>query len=321
MTDRRPAASSPAASSPAGPGGDAPGDRSASRRLPDLGPWPLRALWLLLPLTVGGALDALLDGRSGYLVATAAVLAWAAWAASLLATLVAHPVSLTVLRVAGPAAAVSGVGAAAIGRPSLPVAVASVAVGLAAGALAVSAGTADRCVDGVSYGSERRLALRIPTPLLAGPLPLAWLAIVVGGAAGPLLLGAQRWVPGGVALVVGWPAAAFAARSLHGLSRRFIVLVPAGFVLHDRAALLDPVLFSRHAMAHIGPALADTDATDLTLGAAGLVIEVRLVQPLDVPRRRGRRDASMDTVDAVLFSPARPGRLLQLAADHDLPIG
>lgn len=278
-------------------------------------------LWFLLPFSVGGALEAVLDGHARALVLTATALAWAAWAVGLLATLVAHPVSLTVLRLAGPTAALGAPVAVAVGRPTLAIAVAAIVVGWCAGALALSAATADRCVDGASYGTEQRLALRIPTALLAGPLPLAWFCASVGGAAGPLLLASQRWVLGAAATVVGWAAAAVAVRSVHGLSQRFIVLVPAGFVLHDRAALLDPVLFSRHAMVHLGPALADTDATDLSLGAAGLLIEVRLVEPLDVPLRTGRRQSEMRPLDAVLFSPARPGRLLRQAAAHQLPVG
>ena len=309
---------SPTASSPAS--ADA-GPAPSATLLDRVGPWPLRVAWFLLPFTVGGALDAVLDGQRRSLVLVATALAWASWAVSLLATLVAHPASLTALRLAGPTVSLGALFAVAVGRPALAAAVPAIVVGCSAGALALSASTADRCVDGASYGSEQRLALRIPTSLLAGPLPLAWLCVALGVPTGPLLLASQRWVLGGVLTVIGWPLAGLAVRSVHGLSQRFIVLVPAGFVLHDRAALLDPVLFSRHAMVRLGPALADTDATDLSLGAAGLLVEVRLVQPLDVPVRTGRRQSEMRSLEAVLFSPARPGRLLQQAAAHQLPVG
>src|SRR5260221_316532 len=74
-------------------------------------------------------------------------------------------------------------------------------------------------------------------------------------------------VIGALVTSVGWPAAWFGARSLHGLAQRWVVFVPAGFVLHDLMAVTDPVLLPKRLVASIGPALADTDATDYTLGA------------------------------------------------------
>ena len=132
------------------------------------------------------------------------------------------------------------------------------------------------------------MALRIPLSLLMGPLPVAWALTVTGVAAGPLLLAARNWPVGIVACVLGPPAAAFGVRSIHGLSNRFVVLVPAGFVLHDRAALLDPVLLSRAILDRLGPAVEGTDATDLTLGATGLVLEARLTEPIGIPLRTGQ---------------------------------
>ena len=290
-------------------------------RSADLGPWVLRASWLLLPLTVGGVIGDALAGRSPAVRLVAEVLAWAAWALALVDTAVAHPAGLTVLRIVSPAVVVGGVAAVAVARPSAPWAAIAVVSTVAAAFVAAGAATADRCVDGASYGPERRMALRIPLPLLAGPLPLAWLLVVGGIVTGPLLLAARNWPVGVVAIVVGPVAATVGVRSIHGLSNRFVVLVPAGFVLHDRAALLDPVLLSRGVLARVGPAETGTDATDLTLGAAGLVLEARLAEPIEIPLRTGRNDSSMTTVTAVLFSPVRPGRLLEAAADHGLPCG
>lgn len=314
-TPSQPPASKRSARQPSGPEAATRG-----RRPFDAGAWACRVVWLLLPLTVGGALADALEGRSTPVRAVAAVLAWGAWVLGLLATYVAHPVGLTALRLAGPSALAVAVGSVLVGRPSAAVAALALAGGAGAAVVALHPATADRCVDGASYGPERRVALRVPLPLLVAPLPLAWAAVVFGLSVGPLLLAARQWIVGGAATVFGAALAALAVRSVHGLSQRFIVLVPAGFVLHDRAALLDPVLFSRHALSYIGVAEADTDATDLTLKATGLVVEVRLVQPLEVPLRTGRNDSTMTTVNAVLFSPLRPGRLLSLAAEHNLPV-
>ena len=316
------ASSSPSPKQPAGSTGAAGGSGAAGAgRMTDLGAWLLRVLWLLLPLTVGGIAGDALAGRSQAVRLVAEVLAWSAWTVALVATAIAHPAGLTVLRITAPAVVVGAVAAVVVARPSVPWAVAAVVSAVAAAVVATGAATADRCVDGASYGPERRLALRIPLPLLAGPLPAAWLLVTAGITTGPLLLAARNWPAGIAATLIGFAAAAAGARSIHGLSNRFVVLVPAGFVLHDRAALLDPVLFSRGVLDRLGPAEQGTDATDLTLGATGLVLEARLAEPIGIPLRTGRNDSSMTTVSAVLFSPVRPGRLLEAAAAHGLPCG
>ena len=278
-------------------------------------------VWLALPLTVGAALGEAFAGCSGPVRWTAAGLAWTVWFLGLVATYVAHPVGLTTLRLAGPAALVAGVVATVLGRPDAWVALTAVVVAVAGAALALHPVTADRCVDGASYGPEQRVALAVPLPLLLGPLPLAWTVTAAGVVTGPLLLAAGVWIAGSVTTAVGIGAAAAAVRSVHGLSNRVIGLVPAGFVLHDRAALLDPVLFTRDAVDAVGPALAGTTAFDLTLGATGLVIEAHLTAPLDLPIRTGRNDSTMTRCEAVLFSPWRPGRFLAIAASHRLPVG
>jgi hypothetical protein len=282
--------------------------------------WALRAVWLLVPLTVGAALEDALDGRHGGVVAVAAVACWTGWAVTLLATFVPHPLGLTALRLGGPSVAALAAGSSLTGEPPWWVTTAALAVGVLAMGLALSPATADWAVDGASYGPERRFALRVPLPLLVGPLPLAWLVAVGGVVAGPLLVVAGQTPAGIAAVVVGWPAAVLAGRAVHGLSQRFVVIVPAGFVLHDRAALLEPVLFSREVVQWLGPALSGTDAADLTLRSSGLVLEVRLVGPLEVPRRSGRRAGRTERVPAVLFSPLRPGRLLREAAGHRIPV-
>ena len=65
--------------------------------------WALRTLWLVQPVTLGPALaDGLhdLDGRTFLSVAV-----WVLWGLGLLATLVPRPVTLTAIRIGGPAAA------------------------------------------------------------------------------------------------------------------------------------------------------------------------------------------------------------------------
>jgi hypothetical protein len=274
---------------------------------------------MLQPLGAGGAFEAALDDVSPAIRVTCTIGLWAVWVGVLVATLVLRPVSLTVVRIAVPAALAATVWAVVLEPVDAEAVLAVVGTGLATAA-AMHPVTADAFVDGASYGDERRLALRPPGPLLLGPIEGAWIAVVVGTITGPLLLAAQAWVGGALAVVVGFPLAALAARALHGLARRWIVLVPNGLVVHDLATLADPILVPRAHITRLGAAPADTDATDLTAGALGLALEIDLDGPIDVVRMRGRRSGEVEQIDALLVSPSRPATLLAEAAKRRLPV-
>ena len=72
----------------------------------------------------------------------------------------------------------------------------------------------DRGGERIAYGDELRVPLRVPPALFLAPLPLARGLVVVGVAAGPLLLADDRIVLGVVALVVGLPVVLVLARAL-----------------------------------------------------------------------------------------------------------
>jgi hypothetical protein len=276
-----------------------------------LGAWPARVTWLVLPVVLGPAVGNALDDASRPVQVVASVGLWLGWAAVLVATLVPTTVSLTALRVAVPAAVVAAVAAVVADGASV-----ATVVGLAGALVATLAafwpGTGEAFVAGSSYGDERRMPLRVPGPLLAGPLVLVWAAAAAGVAAGPLLLAARQWIAGTAALVVGVPVAVIAIRSLHTLARRWLVFVPNGAVVHDPLAVAEPVLLRRTDVRSFGPAAADTAALDLTRGALGLALEVTLDPPASVVLagggRRGVTEAT--TAAALLVSPTRPGAVL-----------
>jgi hypothetical protein len=275
--------------------------------------WPARVTWLVLPLFVGPALgDALGDAsRPIQLVASAG--SWAIWLVVLVATLVPTTISLTALRIAAPGAVVAA-GAALVASGATAETVVGLVAALCAALAALAAETAEAFVDGSSYGDERRLPLRVPASLLAGPAELAWLAVAGGVCAGPLLLAARQWVPGAVVLAVGVPAGWWGVRVLHTLARRWLVFVPTGLVVHDQLTLSEPVLLRRTMVRSLGPAPADTDAVDLTGGASGLALEVRLTEPASMlPTARRRQPAELADVSALLVTPSRPGRVLSEA--------
>lgn len=268
--------------------------------------WALRALWASFPWSVGGLLGEALAGTGPAFGATATVGAWAAWALGLTALLVPHTVSLTAARVLAPAVLAAACWATAASGPSGEAALAlAVATAATIGVLSPLVGA--RFIDATSYGYERRLALRAPAAVLAGALVPAWALTVGGVSAGPLLWAAGHWVLGPVVSIAGWLIAAAGIRSLHSLARRWLVYVPAGLVLHDRMALAEPMLFRRPVIASLGPALAGSDARDCTAGAAGLVFELRLAEPVAVTPARS---SSPEKVSALLVVPTRPAAVL-----------
>lgn len=284
------------------------------------GAWPIRVLWLTLPLTVAPALDAAMADRSSAVAAVVAVLAWAAWTAGVVATFVPRTVGLTGLRIAAPVLPLVTAWAASVDGVETTPAVVALVAGTLTAVVAFAPTTGDAFVNGSAYGAERRFALRVPGALVFGPIPLLWALGVAGVIVGPLLLAAGQWVVGGLALAVGWPLAGLVASSLHQLSRRWLVFVPTGVVVHDLGAV-GPQLMRRQTIRSFGPAPADTTAHDLTAGALGLALRIELVEPITLELRRGRGapPPPVDT-DEVLITPTRPGAVLREAAERRLPV-
>ncbi|MDQ1397793.1 MAG: hypothetical protein QOG64_3052 [Acidimicrobiaceae bacterium] len=280
-------------------------------------PWLLRAAWAALPFTAGPALEAAVHQHSFAVALVAAIALWATWGLVLVATLVPHPVGLTTFRLLAPAVMAATVAAAFDHHPSAP------AVGWAAAVavLAFLPATGLLFVNGPAYPNERRFPLRVPGPLLVGPLPLAWALVVGGPVVGALLLAAHNWVAGGILSVIGVALAILLIRPLHGLSRRWLVMVPAGLVLHDPMTVADPVLFRRQVIETLHAAPAATDSLDLTQRATGLALELELTEKVPmILLKPGDRLGESGSSARLIFTPTRPGAVLADAATRRIPV-
>lgn len=280
--------------------------------------WPLRVVWLALPFVLGPALsDALYD--RGAITPVASWMAWVGWAVVLVACLVPRSVSLTVVRMIAPGSLPLAVWAA-VASDDAAMAALGVVGALVATALAlVGPGVADDFVDGSSYGDEVRIALRVPAPLLV-VVPLTWAITAALVAAGPLLLAAQQWVAGVVATALAIAAVVVIGRRMHALSRRWLVFVPAGVVVHDPLHLAEPILLPTRSLRRIGPVDDVGDAVDVTGGALGLVLELRPVEPVSAGLRQGRQVTETEGVAALVVAPVRPGATLVIARARRLPV-
>ena len=280
--------------------------------------WVARVWWAALPFTAGPVLADGLHETSAAWRSTASVGLWVLWAAVLVGSLLIHPATLVVVRLAVPSAAAALAWAGMGGADWNEVALTAAITGAVA-AVCLSAQVGQVFVNGISYGNEVRLLLRPPTVLLAGPLPAAAVVTVGGTVSGPLLLAAEQWVLGGLVTVAGGALAVLGARSLYSLTRRWLVFVPAGVVLHDHLAVQDPVLVRRRAVADVGAAPQGSDALDLSQGASGLILELATNQPITLaPPARGKDRAEEAQASAILLAPSRPGQMIELARHRQL---
>ena len=282
--------------------------------------WVSRALWLAVGVAGWFALGGALDDRAGTAAVVVQIGAWAAYAAGVIALVVPSTVSLTALRMVAPLTAVVAVlalvGGAGVARgvPFLAIAVLNafvVGMGEVGAAFAQSS----------AYGDEHRFPLRPPVGFLIAVVVgwLVWAALLVVGG---VLLAHEVWVLGAVLAVLGIAATWPFGRRCHRLARRWLVVVPAGLVVHDQLVLAETLLVQRAGIVRVGLALAGTGAADLTGPSGGHPVEIAVRDMMTITFAPTRRDQSGRAIHAGAFlvAPTRPGRALADAARRDLPV-
>jgi hypothetical protein len=288
--------------------------------------WVLRVVWVSLPITAGPAAADTLDGWSTGPQLVAAAMLWATWGLVLTGLLAPRPVALTALRIASPGYLALSVLVAIVGDVGPIAAATAVLTTAAAFVFAVAPGVAIAAANAVAYGDERRYPLKTPPVLFLGPVLVAPLVVAAGVSAGPLLVAADRPITGALALVVGFPVAGLMTRALHGLSRRWVVLVPAGLVVVDPLTLPDPVLFLRERIVALRPVDARAPADpvtvlDLRLGALADSLALALDRETEfLATRRGIRGAVVTTATEVRFAAVRSRQLLEEAAERRIRV-
>jgi hypothetical protein len=276
-------------------------------------PWALRAAWVLVLVTGGRALDT--AGASG----AVQYLGLVGWLFGVAAMAIPAVTSLTGIRVIVPAAVPAAVATWVVGADAA-------AGGLMVGASAVAALVAlasplgRAFVQASAYGDEDRHLLRPPVGYGTVAV-LAWL--VWAGLCSCVVVGvaAESWTAtlgfGALALL----ASILGAPRWHRLSRRWLVLVPAGVVVHDQVVLAETLMVRRQEVTGIGLALAGTDALDLTGPAAGHAIEIRTREPVTVLVGSPPTRPNAIHLTACLVAPTRPGQVLEAANRRHLPVG
>jgi hypothetical protein len=270
-------------------------------------------------VTAGAAASDAISGWDSAPRVVATVLLWLAWGAGAVAVLAPRPVGLTALRTIAPAFVILAFVASITADVSALAGWGGLAATFASAVLTADSEIALAAANGAAYGDEERFPLRTPPALFLGLLPLTRALVVVSVAGGPLLLAGGEVLWGSLALVAGVAVTVVGARALHALSRRWVVLVPAGVVIADPMTLADPTLFIRRhvrALRAADPATPGTeDRLDLRLGATLGTVEVVLDEETDLMRSaRGRRGGTLVHVSALLVAVVRAPQMLETAA-------
>ena len=263
-------------------------------------PWAARLLVLVPPL-VPGTLSTI--GATTGSARGLAACAWLAWIVATVGAWLPHPVGLTAARCALPVL-VALCAAVADGSTG---SIAGATSAVLAAMLSASAHFGQHFVQAGAYGDERRWLLRLPAPLVL-PTLIGWLLLVAPVVAAFALGGAGSVVGAGLLAAVSLVGVAFVPRRLHRLSRRWLVRVPAGWVVHDDVALEENLLL--RTVASMSPAPADTGAVDLTCLAPGTPLELVLAAPVQVRPtalvQRVARCGPLETTRSILVAPSLP---------------
>lgn len=275
------------------------------------GTWGPRFAWLIVGVAGVWSIGDALDGRSAALRTTVAVAAWLVWGIGVVALAVPSPLGLTIMRmmsaVTGGAAVVSwACGASPVSGVTF------VACAVVSGLLIGGAEFGQRCVQASAYGDEHRFLLRPPAAFVP-PVAVAGIVWVAAVLAAPLLLGTRQWIIGGVVTVAAAVLTSLLLPRFNALSRRWLVFVPAGVVVHDHVVLAETLMVSRSELGGIELALADTEAADFTGPAAGHAVEVSLramATALLAPTKATPRGTAVH-VQSFIVAPSRPGAVLR----------
>ena len=226
--------------------------------------WPVRVLWIAFALAPNGF----------------GIVAWILWAVVAIGTWIHHPISLTTIRCLAPIAVVySAVYALSESLSSLNIAV--VTCGIISLMLMYTADYGSAHVQAGAYGNERRFLLRIPAPVVL-PTLITWALFATVLVVLENAVKSENYVLGTPLLLALIAMSWKFAPQMHRLSKRWLVRVPAGWVVHDDLMLVENLLIRSHNLTAMDFALADSEALDLSGMTRGVPIQISLREMTDV---------------------------------------
>lgn len=284
----------------------------------------LQGVWAIAPIPVGWLLITasthMNANTSSFAAIAAQALLAAVWAAGLVAVFRLRPALHPLPRLAGATATVWGA-ISIVAGVSTPAA-ALMTWGLVTMILAASRQVLDDSAQRLTAAHERRLTLATPLGLTIGMvLPASLLAGYGAGLVPALLIGfrPEGWQ---LAISVAGLAALFAVTiSLSRMARRWLVVVPAGVVIHDPLILEEAYRIrpDELAWAELGPrrwrriAAEDSGAklTDVTGGCASSPVILVLTKEMAGPMLRSGRGRAAKNTNMIACRPGNRALALE----------
>jgi len=235
---------------------------------------------------------------------------WLLWSIALLCTLVPSSSALTAIRLALPTIFVI-VSAVAVATGISSGVAAALAISLLASLLIFSGDIGDSFVQLAAYGDERRYLLRCPPAMLLVQV-LSWLVWLTLTIVAINLLAGDALILGAIVAIVALLLAIVLPRRFHRFSRRWLVSVPAGLVIHDHVVLAETAMFMNNAVIEVGIDLASSEAADLSgkCSGVGLLIALKDFDTVVLAATPKTPGGSAIHVKSMRVCPTRPGRAI-----------
>ena len=235
---------------------------------------------------------------------------WLLWSIALLCTLVPSSSALTAIRLALPTIFVI-VAAVAVAIGISSGVAAALAISLLASLLIFSGDIGDSFVQLAAYGDERRYLLRCPPAMLLVQV-LSWLVWLTLTIVAINLLASDALILGAIVAIAALLLAIVLPRRFHRFSRRWLVSVPAGLVIHDHVVLAETAMFMNNAVIEVGIDLAPSEAADLSgkCSGVGLLIALKDFDTVVLAATPKTPGGSAIHVKSMRVCPTRPGRAI-----------
>jgi hypothetical protein len=265
-------------------------------------------------VVVSGASVPLVSGSIDDVDSSTKILAqialWSLWSILLLCVMVPSSISLTALRLVAPAHSSVAL-IIVVAEPSAS-SIIVLALSAAMTSFAFMAEIGAYFVQKSAYGDEMRFLLRSPTPMAAVQL-ITWMLWVGSAIVGALALVNRAWIAGGILVTLAVVGVVLLPPRFHRLSRRWLVRVPAGIVVHDHVVLAETAMFSRSAVTAIELTDDLGDDADLAGGGRGPGLRVTLSDFDTVVLAATSEHPGGRAIHVRSFRvrPSRPGRALR----------
>jgi hypothetical protein len=150
--------------------------------------------------------------------------------------------------------------------------------------------------------------------VLIAPILLSTLVVDLSIISLPLLVAEKNWSIAAVSLAGLYFSAKYLLPRIHLLSRRWLVFVPAGVVIHDEIVLSTNLMIRKQELSRIQLARDNSAAADLSALTWGVPLEFSFNKPLDISLTSigAKHLNTISTIHAqsVLIATSRPGAVL-----------